>query len=101
MKNVQKTKEIPHVPILHPFKQCGATGKRSGLPCVQPAMKNGRCRFHGGKSTGAKTPMGRAKQKYLNMSCAMIHDDLKADEAKVKDLVKSCTKFLHDIEGIS
>lgn len=101
MKNEKKTQEIPHVQKLHPFKQCGATGKRSGLPCVQPAMKNGRCRFHGGKSTGAKTPMGRARQKYLNMSCAIIHDDLKADTLAVKALVHSCAQFLHEIEGAS
>jgi hypothetical protein len=25
------------------------------------AMKNGRCKFHGGKSTGPKTPEGRAR----------------------------------------
>ena len=29
---------------------------RSGGECGQYAMKNGRCRFHGGKSTGAKSP---------------------------------------------
>tara|TARA_B100001123_G_C15224851_1_gene992747 strand:+ start:294 stop:743 length:450 start_codon:yes stop_codon:yes gene_type:complete len=29
---------------------CGAKAKRTGLPCRQPAMKNGRCRLHGGKT---------------------------------------------------
>jgi hypothetical protein len=37
--------------------RCGAR-TRSGCPCRQPAMANGRCRFHGGKSTGARTPEG-------------------------------------------
>ncbi|MEC5383711.1 HGGxSTG domain-containing protein [Aurantimonas sp. C2-6-R+9] len=32
--------------------RCGATSKRSGKPCRSPAMANGRCRMHGGKSTG-------------------------------------------------
>ncbi len=36
---------------------CGAKA-RSGLGCRQPAMRNGRCRFHGGKSTGPRTPAG-------------------------------------------
>jgi len=31
---------------------CGAK-TRSGLPCRNRAMANGRCRMHGGKSTGA------------------------------------------------
>ncbi|WP_368860893.1 HGGxSTG domain-containing protein [Desulforhabdus sp. TSK] len=33
-------------------KKCGAK-TRSGGNCKNPAMKNGRCRLHGGKSTGA------------------------------------------------
>ena len=35
--------------------RCGAR-KRSSGSCGQYAMKNGRCRYHGGKSTGAKNP---------------------------------------------
>jgi hypothetical protein len=33
---------------------CGAK-TRQGTPCRQPAMLNGRCRLHGGKSPGAPT----------------------------------------------
>lgn len=28
---------------------------RLGMPCQSPSMKNGRCRMHGGKSSGAPT----------------------------------------------
>ncbi len=48
-----KSKEQPHDG--NPFKdvpKCGAHSRRSGKPCRQPAMANGRCRLHGGKSTG-------------------------------------------------
>ena len=38
--------------------RCGATCKRTGQPCRSPAMPNGRCRMHGGTSTGARTQMG-------------------------------------------
>lgn len=41
---------------LHP--KCGAKC-RSGEPCKNPAMKNGRCRMHGGKSTGAPIKHGQ------------------------------------------
>lgn len=34
-------------------KQCGAK-TRSGEPCKKAALANGRCRLHGGKSTGPK-----------------------------------------------
>lgn len=37
--------------------RCGAKTRKGG-PCKAPAMKNGRCRLHGGKSTGPKTPEG-------------------------------------------
>lgn len=41
---------------LHP--KCAAKC-RSGEPCKNPAMKNGRCRMHGGKSTGAPIKHGQ------------------------------------------
>lgn len=36
----------------HTRKRCGAK-TRTGKPCKNGAMDNGRCRMHGGKSTGA------------------------------------------------
>jgi len=40
--------------------KCGARSKRNNhQPCKQPAMKNGRCRLHGGKSTGPRTLEGK------------------------------------------
>lgn len=36
-------------------KLCGAK-TRSGGPCKKAALANGRCRLHGGKSTGPKDP---------------------------------------------
>jgi len=49
-----KSEEPPHA--VNPFAdvpRCGAYSRRTGNPCRQPAMSNGRCRLHGGKSTGA------------------------------------------------
>jgi hypothetical protein len=37
--------------------RCGAK-TRQGLPCGCSAMRNGRCRLHGGLSTGPRTPEG-------------------------------------------
>jgi hypothetical protein len=42
--------------------RCGAK-TRAGCNCRQPAMANGRCRFHGGKSTGPRTEAGRARAR--------------------------------------
>ena len=48
--------------------KCGAK-TRKGAPCRAPAVwdkkrnrpRNGRCKLHGGLSTGPKTPEGRAR----------------------------------------
>jgi hypothetical protein len=42
--------------------RCGAK-TRAGCPCRQPAMRNGRCRLHGGKSTGPRTAAGLARSQ--------------------------------------
>lgn len=34
---------------------------RKGTPCQCKALQNGRCKFHGGLSTGPRTPEGKAK----------------------------------------
>ncbi len=38
---------------------CGAYARSTGKPCQAGALKNGRCRNHGGLSTGPKTLEGR------------------------------------------
>ena len=40
--------------------RCGAR-TRAGTSCRSPAMRNGRCRMHGGMSTGPTLPEGRAR----------------------------------------
>ena len=41
--------------------RCGAKARPPGLGCRAPAMANGRCRMHGGGSTGPRTPEGLAR----------------------------------------
>jgi hypothetical protein len=48
------------------IRKCGAHARSSGRPCEAPAMRNGRCRFHGGKSTGPRTPEGLERSKRAN-----------------------------------
>lgn len=45
----------------HTRKRCGAK-TRSGKPCKNGAMANGRCRMHGGKSTGPPKENQNAKK---------------------------------------
>jgi hypothetical protein len=47
--------------------RCGAR-TRAGECCRQPAMKNGRCRMHGGLSTGPRTPEGSARSRAARLT---------------------------------
>ena len=49
-KNNNPMHEARTALALHP--KCGAYARTTGKPCKNPAMKNGRCRMHGGKSSG-------------------------------------------------
>jgi hypothetical protein len=50
-----------------PGQRCGAK-TRQGTGCKRPAnKKNGRCRLHGGASTGAKTSEGRERISEANL----------------------------------
>ncbi|WP_155404629.1 HGGxSTG domain-containing protein [Enterobacter ludwigii] len=59
---------LPPEPEYEPYPdisgfQCGAT-TRAGTPCKMTYIyRNGRCKLHGGKSTGAKTRAGRKRQR--------------------------------------
>jgi hypothetical protein len=39
--------------------KCEAYARSTGNPCQAKALTNGRCKNHGGMSTGPKTPEGR------------------------------------------
>jgi len=60
-----KTDKKPYVPdwrkalkAANAAPRCGAMKRRKKTPCGSPAMANGRCRIHGGTSTGPKTSEG-------------------------------------------
>lgn len=46
---------------MEPINKCGANTRRPGIVCKRTALANGRCRLHGGRSTGPKTAEGRAR----------------------------------------
>lgn len=54
LKNGNPGGDLRNVPM------CGAK-TRAGTACQCPAMANGRCRLHGGLSTGARTGAGMAR----------------------------------------
>jgi len=72
-----------------PEQRCGAKTRR-GTACQCPAnKKNGRCRLHGGASTGAKTQEGRARISAANLRHGKFTKDKlekrRANAAKGRD----------------
>ena len=53
---VARNKRARNTPV--PGERCEARTRR-GTPCQCKAMSNGRCRLHGGLSTGPTTPEGK------------------------------------------
>lgn len=52
---------VPDCPSYLRGLTCGAI-RKNGKPCGSTTLcANGRCKFHGGASTGPRTPEGRAK----------------------------------------
>src|SRR5262245_53050443 len=59
--------------------RCGARSKRTGKPCRGAAMPNGRCKFHGGKSTGPRTMEGLERSRRANWKHGHFSREAKAE----------------------
>src|SRR5687767_12522588 len=55
-----------HLELARAAPRCAAPRKSDGQPCRQGAMPNGRCRMHGGMSTGPRTPEGLERSRKAN-----------------------------------
>lgn len=54
--------EVPPFPEDLRGLECGARAKGTGRPCRRTDIhRNGRCKFHGGMSTGPRTMQGKAR----------------------------------------
>ena len=58
--------------------RCGAK-TRQGKKCQAPAMHNGRCRMHGGSSTGPRTPEGLARSRRARWKHGLYSAEAKAE----------------------
>lgn len=77
-------------------KKCGAK-TRKAKPCLNPAMKNGRCRMHGGKSTGAKTVAGIEKIKKANLKNGFYTKEAIEERELFSQLLKENKRMLKEI----
>ena len=72
--------------------RCGARA-RKGTPCQCPAMRNGRCRLHGGLSTGPTTAAGLARSKRARWKHGQFSAEAKQEAAHFRQLLRECTEL--------
>jgi hypothetical protein len=77
--------------------RCGAKTRR-GTHCQCPAMVNGRCRLHGGLSTGPRTPEGRERSRRGPLQHGRYAAAAKAERRNCRNLLKECRAMLADIQ---
>jgi hypothetical protein len=76
--------------------RCGAK-TRAGCACRQPAMKNGRCRLHGGKSTGARTAEGQRRAR----TARLIHGRRTAPVIGLRSAAAAVSRRLAWMTGLA
>jgi hypothetical protein len=89
-----KNGNIPGDPSAAP--RCGAE-TRKGTPCHGPAMKNGRCRMHGGTSTGPRTPEGLARSRRGNWKHGLYSAETKAAIELYRQLLRESKGLLQRV----
>jgi len=76
--------------------RCGAKNRR-GTPCQCPAMRNGRCRLHGGLSTGAKTAEGIERIRRAVTKHGRYSEQAKAERRYERNLLRNLRALLGGI----
>ena len=77
-------------------KRCGAKNRR-GTPCQCPAMRNGRCRLHGGLSTGPKTPEGLERIRQAATKHGRYSQQAKTEQRQYRELLCNFRDFLKEL----
>ena len=80
--------------------RCGARN-RAGGSCRAPAMANGRCRLHGGKSTGPITCEGLERSRKANWRHGHFSAQAKAERADARETVRALRWLLQNGFGAS
>lgn len=94
-----RARRKPRKPPGEPINgQCGARTRR-GTACRAPAMKNGRCRLHGGKSTGPKTPEGLERMRQAKITHGLYSSEFLDFRRLLNQTFKSARGFLRHLAG--
>jgi ribosomal protein L32 len=75
------------LPLAQSCPRCGARA-RGGASCNSPAMQNGRCRMHGGTSTGPRTSEGLERMRRANTRHGIYSEERRRLMQAVRKLVR-------------
>jgi hypothetical protein len=78
------------------FQRCGAK-TRCRTACRRPAKQNGRCRLHGGLSTGPKTREGRHRIRLALLKHGRYTKEAEQERLECRALLSSSGMLLHHI----
>lgn len=78
---------------------CGAKTRRGAL-CRCPGMANGRCRLHGGLSTGPKTAEGIERIRQARFKHGRFTNAARAERRYIRELISASRATLKDYVGV-
>ena len=78
--------------------RCGAKTRR-GTPCKAAATRNGRCRMHGGKSTGPRTPEGLERSRRANWKHGRRSAEAVAQRKEAVTLRREIRRLVQEAEA--
>jgi hypothetical protein len=78
----------PALELANASPRCGAK-RRDGEPCRGAAMPNGRCRMHGGPSTGPRTVEGLARSSRAGWKHGYYSAGSKAARAEARATMRA------------
>ena len=84
------------LPLAQACPRCGAR-TRIGAACRSPAMANGRCRMHGGKSTGPRTIEGLERMRRAKTRHGMYSEEHRHLMRTTRDLDALARQSLDDL----
>ena len=75
--------------------RCGAR-TRNATACLRAALRNGRCRIHGGLSTGPQTVEGLARSRAANLKHAYYSKAQKQSRRNARLIIRQLRKIIDD-----
>lgn len=76
--------------------RCGAYARTTQKSCLSPAMRNGRCRMHGGGSKGSKIQQGQRRIRQENWKYGKSSQEILECKRVTDNFLFFCKQMLRD-----